>query len=88
MYYVHDLSVALIASVVGFVCGYLMRGHLGSKLDGASGASFILLIVACAWALSVIFDIASPTYETPIAIHGLMGLIVGFFYKNKNETDK
>lgn len=36
--------------------------------------------VAIAWLVSVIADILIPEYQTPIAIHGLMGTVVGSIY--------
>lgn len=83
-----DLVIAVIAFTLGIVAGYLIRGHIGKKVDGISGSAFILVVITTCWGLSVLFDILSPTYETPIAIHGLMGIIVGFFYKSKNEKNK
>lgn len=44
------------------------------------GAAFIYGLgaaVALAWLASVFADILIPSYQTPIALHGLMGTVVG-----------
>ena len=48
----------------------------------------VLVAVTIGWLVSLIYDIASPAYETSPFIHGLMGAIVGFFYKPAKKADE
>lgn len=76
------LTVILgISSFIGgFISGYVIRG-VKDKRGDVDNNSIVLLIVTLVWALSMIVDIISPQYETSPLVHGLMGAIVGFFYK-------
>lgn len=67
--------------LLGFGSGWLVRTKVLHKEFSFNEGSLVLLVVTLIWAISVVFDIANPEYETPVVIHGLMGAIVGFFYK-------
>lgn len=83
------LAVAVIA---GFVIGYFTRGFVDkTDLTKKIDPSFIVMIaVTFVFIISVLVDIADPTYQTPLALYGLMGVIVGFFFKpiGNNRDDK
>lgn len=81
---INTLVTAVISYGLGFLSGYCGRGFI-KKIDTYNSSSFILIIVSIVWAISVIVDMISPAYETSPLIHGLMGAIVGYYYKNKYE---
>ena len=66
--------------VFGFILGYIARG-LKDKSGSEANNSIVLLVVTLIWAVSVLFDMVSPTYETSPLVHTLMGVITGYFYK-------
>lgn len=70
--------------------GGLLTGYFFSRYwkpsESQSKGDFVLLVVTGIWALSMIIDIISPQYETSPLVHGLMGAIVGFFYRPLNKT--
>lgn len=40
----------------------------------------IALGVLGLWAASVLFDMASATYETPVPVHAIAGIVVSFIF--------
>jgi hypothetical protein len=83
------VTVGLTSGVAGFLLGYLIRGIVDKTDVGQKNyANYVLVIVTSVWALSMFIDIISPAYETSPLVHGLMGAIVGFFYKIKPREDK
>lgn len=82
------LSIAIVSFMLGMALGFFLRGfavkaNIEDKLDQSF---FVLSVVTFVWAVSMIVDIVSPTYETSPMVHGLMGGIVGFyFYKPKDK---
>jgi len=86
----NDLSqkiiIATISYILGFLSCYILRKEIKARTKSQSKNpikenTFVLAVVTIMWAISVLIDIASPQYETSPFIHGLMGAIVGFFYK-------
>jgi hypothetical protein len=71
--------------VTGFLLSDLLRRKNSSLLSKENSNQLVLIIVTTIWFMSMIIDIASPTYETSPYVHGLMGAIVGFFYRKHNE---
>lgn len=78
--FIGTIIIGLTSFVGGFISGYIFRG-LRDKRGDTDNNSIVLLIVTLIWALSMVVDIISPQYETSPLVHGLMGAIVGFFYK-------
>ena len=81
-----NVPIAIISWGVGFASGYWFRDKF-KTLSSQQSSTFILLAVTGVWVISVLVDIASPTYETSPMLHGLMGAIVGYFYKNKYDNN-
>lgn len=74
--------VSFASFVAGIVLGWFSRGFIDKNIKNKdSGNTLVLIIVSLVWMTSVLVDIVSPTYETSPLLHGLMGAIVGFFYK-------
>lgn len=80
--------VGVISFVAGGLAGYFYRGFIENKKDENSGNMIVLVTVAAVWSISMIVDILSPTYETSPLVHGLMGAIVGFFYRPGQTKEK
>lgn len=76
------LDVAIFSYIFGIFSGFYIRSFVDKKLQGKLEGSYIILIViSSVWLLSMVVDILSASYETSPLVHGLMGVIVGFFYK-------
>lgn len=78
------LVLGLVCFFGGFIAGYIIRDYRFMMKDGTrDNGSVVLLTVTLVWAISMLVDIVSPNYETSPLVHGLMGAIVGYFYKPK-----
>lgn len=86
-----DVTIALAFFAIGLTVGYCLRSWIFKVNKGiwhVSDSQIILYAVAGIWVISMIFDIFSPIYETSPLVHGLMGAIVGFFYKPLNKKNE
>ena len=73
----------------GYVLGLVSGLFIKSKTNlytKAKMSDFVALMVVMMWVLSMVVDILSTQYETSPLVQGLMGAIVGFFYKQKLDT--
>lgn len=76
-----NILIAAISYILGILSGYLLRNALKDSINPSSAKNIVLLVVTIMWAMSVAVEIVNPAYKTSPLIHGLMGSIVGFFYK-------
>lgn len=85
-----NIIIAVISYIAGLISGiFAGRLFFRENVKKNLNSDLVLLVVTAVWAISMLIDIASPTWETPVAVHGLMGAIVGFFYRaSKNEQNK
>jgi len=78
-----DIAIA----VISFACGYTTHWYINRRHKGidknTDTRTIITFVVLFLWAISVIVDMASAQYTTPVAMHGIFGAIVGFFYEKK-----
>lgn len=77
-----QLAVGLVCFIMGNVSGYLFHDVLKKSLNMTEEAikNFLIITITIIWATSMIVDVLSPTYDVPVAVHGLLGAIVGFFF--------
>lgn len=73
--------IASTSYVIGICSGILANRFFSKQISDVNNNTVVLLVVSFVWAISMIVDILSPAYETSPLVHGLMGAIVGFFYK-------
>ena len=75
----------------GFTLGFAIGIFVNAKtriFDKIKMSDFIAFMVVVIWAISMVVDILSPEYETSPLVQGLMGAIVGFFYKQRISDKK
>ena len=84
----NEPSQKILISVISYILGFVTCFVFKRNVEGdpkrnfqIKDNTFVLGVVTVIWAFSVFVDIMSPQYETSPFIHGLMGAIVGFFYK-------
>lgn len=80
------IITAFVSYLGGLISGFVMAKLWQYSKTGTTDAirgELVLFVVTMIWAVSMIVDIISPQYETSPLVHGLMGAIVGFFYKPK-----
>lgn len=88
---ISQLTTGVVVFFLGNISGYILHDVLkkGMNMNEESSKNFLLVIISLTWALSMIVDIISPTYDVPVAVHGIMGTVVGFFlYKPKEHGKK
>jgi len=82
------IILSIISFAVGILIGYIIRSSMSRDLNANDNKTLVLLLVSVAWFVSVIVEIVNPVYHTNPMIHGLMGSIVGFFYKFEMKPKK
>jgi hypothetical protein len=82
----NSIIIGIVSYVAGLLSGYGVS-RVWKPSPDQKNSDIVLLVVTVIWALSMIIDIISPTYETSPLVHGLMGAIVGFFYR-PSQTPK
>jgi hypothetical protein len=86
---INTAILAIVSYVAGLLTGIFAGRIFFKNADGKkTNADLVLVVVTIVWAASFIVDIINPNYETPVYIHGLMGAIVGFFYKGVKKDDQ
>lgn len=77
--------VAVVFFSIGFATGFAAAG----SFEGAPRRRLklnIALLIAGVWALSIVAGIFIDGYSTSIALHGIMGAIVGYLYKDVEDN--
>jgi len=75
------LVTFITGAAIGFFAGWFAHKYVSKKEIANWERAVITVTVTFAWLVSVILDIALDTYETPVALHGVMGMVVGYFFE-------
>lgn len=75
------VATFLVGVMLGFITGWLSHKQVSKKEIMNWERSLITVIVTFVWSVSLIFDILIIGYETPIAVHAVMGLVAGYFFE-------
>jgi len=76
-----NIILSIISFSLGFISGLIVSSYFKKHLDQDRYKNIVLIVIVVMWATSVAVEIVNPEYKTNPLIHGLMGSIVGFFYK-------
>lgn len=76
-----QIITAVVSFMLGNLTGFLFRNAIKDSFNPNNSKNLVLLVVVVMWTMSVAVEIVNPAYKTSPLIHGLMGSIVGFFYK-------
>jgi len=82
------IATFLAGALSGFLVGWFSHKFVSKKEIANWERAIITVTVTFAWLMSVILDIAMDTYETPVALHGVMGMVVGYFFEGSIFTKK
>lgn len=85
------LIIGIIAFVIGNITGYLLHDFFRKSLMMSENLSKNLLVLAVTitWFISMLVSLVNPAYQVPLPVHGIMGIIVGFFfYRAKKEGNE
>ena len=82
-----NIVTGIVIFALGNISGYLFHDFLKSTLNMSENASknFLLVVVTLIWAIAMIVSVLNSNYEVPIAVHGILGAIVGFFFWRPKE---
>lgn len=75
------IATFLVGTFAGFLAGWFGHKFVSKKEVANWERAIITVVVTFAWVISVILDMALDTYETPVALHGVMGMVVGYFFE-------
>jgi len=75
----------VMGAIIGSVGGFITRGVVDKKLQLIQAKDLVMLSVVSLFIISMLIDFISPNYETSPFLYGLMGAIVGFFYRPVNN---
>jgi len=82
------LSSPLIAVVIvaifalGLGIGYIYSDD-SKRTSVERVRTAIAIVVTVIWVVTVVAGVLIPTYTTSMFIHGIMGLVAGFFFADK-----
>lgn len=79
----YELSKVIMTLIIGFILGWVTRGWKEKYQSNIDNEKVITLMITISYIISVLASIANPAYQTPLALHGLMGTVLGFYFKNK-----
>ena len=87
-----SLIFGLLGFIGGGIFGYIAHDWIrkGLTMSEDANRNLIILMVTLAWTASVVASLLNPTIQVPLPVHGVMGVIVGFFFHkaSKNGGDK
>jgi len=75
------VSTFIVGVSLGFIFGWMSHKHISKTEIQNWERALITVMVSIAWVISVVLDIVLQTYETPVAVHGVMGMVVGYFFE-------
>lgn len=75
-----ELLTALLVFVLGFATGYF-AGICIREATQVQIRHAIAIVIAFAWFVSLLASVLDPGYQTPIAVHGMMGAVVGYLFQ-------
>lgn len=75
----NPLYRAIVLFVVGFITGYIAASFL-LAVDDSTTRRAIMYIISFVWLLTMLASIVTPSYETPLPVHGVMGMVVGYLF--------
>lgn len=80
-----NIGTAIVIFLTGFIFGYTGRGIIEKELkkDELDYQNLVLIVICLGWLASVLYELANPEYHTNPLIHGLMGVVAGYFFKKK-----
>lgn len=75
------IATFIAGAILGVFVGWFAHKHFSKQEMDNWERGVITIVVTFAWVLSVILDIVLQTYETPVPVHAVMGLVVGYFFE-------
>ena len=83
-----NILIAVLIFFLGNVSGFFARGLIEKKafhMTEQASKNFLIILITVTWVGAMIVDVANPNYDVPIAVHGILGVIVGFFFSRPTK---
>lgn len=77
-----DAMISIISFTVGALITFLIRDIITIKMTKQSTGLGVSLIVTFMWAVSIIAEMVIPEFTVSPFVHGIMGVIAAFFFKD------
>lgn len=86
----NPLIIGIITFVTGNLSGYLFHDFLKKSvgMNEDNSKNLLLLSVTIIWVISMLVSLINPQYQVPVPVHGIMGIIVGFFFYRAKGGEK
>lgn len=84
-----NLILAVAIFVFGNVSGWFLRGIMEKKafhMTEQASKNFLIILITITWVFAMIVDVSNQNYDVPIAVHGILGVIVGFFFAKPSQN--
>lgn len=81
--------IAIITFILGNISGWYLHKffHKSLAFTENNSKNILLLSVTVIWVISMLVSLVNAAYQVPVPVHGIMGIIVGFFfYKSKGSN--
>lgn len=82
-----EIIKGFIFFCIGFGMGYAIRGIRDRSASVIDNEKVIALMIAGTYVISVLAGVFITGYQTPLGLHGIMGGIIGFYFKKKGEQN-
>ena len=73
------IATGLISGICGFLAGFIIGKYTENK--NLKSKTILTIMVAFVYVLSVLSEIIIATYATPVGLHGIMGLVTGYYFE-------
>lgn len=77
-----DIVLSVVSFAVGALVTFLIRDIITIKMTKQSTGLGVSLIVTFMWAVSIIAEMVIPGFSVSPFVHGIMGVIAAFFFKD------
>lgn len=84
-YILRDFIIALISFSVGVLTALVIKDALGTEVAKQNVGLAVSVLITLVWTASVIAEIMIATFTVSPLVHGLMGVIAAFFFKDGHK---
>lgn len=74
-----QVTFFILGLVIGFLIGFLAGRKFRSLPNWER--TLLAIVITVLWAVSVGVSIFNQEYETPTALHGMLGIVAGYFFQ-------
>jgi hypothetical protein len=83
-----NIIIAIAIFFIGNVSGFFFRGFFEKRafhMTEQASKNFLIVLITLTWVFAMAVDVSNPNYDVPLAVHGILGVIVGFFFARPTQ---